>query len=74
MDAIDNSTFHFVYDFVKKTLDAAEVPEATATAPTTPAVPATPATPAVTAAPTATPATTEAPTEDVSNKMEVEES
>ena len=32
MDAIDNSTFHFVYDFVKKTLDAAEVPEAPAPA------------------------------------------
>ena len=70
MDAIDNSTFHFVYDFVKKTLDAVEVPEAPAPV----AAPATPATPAVTAAPTATPATTEAPTEDVSNKMEVEES
>lgn len=69
MDAIDNSTFHFVYDFVKKTLDAAEVPEAPA-----PATPVVTATPAVTAAPTATPATTEAPTEDVSNKMEVEES
>lgn len=74
MDAIDNSTFHFVYDFVKKTLDAAEVPEVPAPV----AAPTTPATPAVTAAPTATPmatpATTEAPTEDVSNKMEVEES
>ena len=73
MDAIDNSTFHFVYDFVKKTLDAAEVPEAPVPV-ATPAAPATPATPAVTAAPTATPATTEAPTEDVSNKMELEES
>ena len=73
MDAIDNSTFHFVYDFVKKTLDAVEVPEAPAPV-ATPAAPAAPATPAVTAASTATPATTEAPTEDVSNKMEVEES
>lgn len=50
VDAIDNSTFHFVYDFVKKTLDAH----------------ATPATPA-------TPVTNET-NDDMSNKMEVEQS